>query len=170
MDHATAAAALLATHFATSLFPLTIRLIPVITEIGRLIVRFRRAELTPQSCHQFETQLHDQLRELGRIIVEWTFNHLEPHDRRDMPSQMCLQGVWYRRRSKTPNRPAQVDLLGHSHHADPAFKPVGRDSPSAMPHLSGIASLVPAPPGTPGNRPTGHSSTTPSRAASPAPR
>ena len=30
MDHATAAIALLATHFATSLFPLTGRLIPVI--------------------------------------------------------------------------------------------------------------------------------------------
>ena len=45
-----------------------------------------------------------QLRELGRIIVDWTFNHIEPHDRRDMPNQMCFQGVWYRRRSKTPDR------------------------------------------------------------------
>jgi hypothetical protein len=104
MDHATCAALLSATHFATSLFPLTIRLAPVITEVGRLIVRFRRAKTTPQACHQFETQLHDRLRELGRIIVEWTFNHIEPHDRADMPKQMCFQGVWYRRRSKTPNR------------------------------------------------------------------
>jgi hypothetical protein len=104
MDHATSSALLLATHFATSLFPLTVRLIPVITQIGRLIVRFRKSELTPQACHQFETQLHDQLRELGRLIVEWTFNHIEPRDHRDMPNQMCFQGVWYRRRSKTPNR------------------------------------------------------------------
>src|SRR5208337_4867082 len=104
MDHAKCATLLSATHFATSLVPLTVRLIPLITQIGRLIVRFRRAELTPQACHQFETQLHDQLRELGRIIVEWTFNHIEPHDHRDMPNQMCFQGVWYRRRSKTPNR------------------------------------------------------------------
>ncbi len=104
MDHATSSVILLATHFATSLFPLTVRLIPVITQIGRLIVRFRKSELTPQACHQFETQLHDQLRELGRIIVEWTFNHIEPRDRRDMPNQMCFQGVWYRRRSKTSKR------------------------------------------------------------------
>ena len=104
MDHATSVRPLLATPFVTSLSPLTVRLIPVITRIGQLIARFRRADVTPQACHQFETQLHDQLRELGRIIVEWTFNHIEPHDRRDMPSQMCLQGVWYRRRSKTPNR------------------------------------------------------------------
>jgi hypothetical protein len=104
VDYATCCALLSATHFATSLCPLTVRLVPVITEVGRLIVRFRRAEPTPQGCHQFETQLHDQLRELGRIIVEWTFNHIEPHDRRDMPNQICFQGVWYRRKKKTPNR------------------------------------------------------------------
>jgi hypothetical protein len=51
MDHATCAALLSATHFATSLLPLTVRLIPVIAEVGRLIVRFRRTELTPQLCH-----------------------------------------------------------------------------------------------------------------------
>ena len=104
MDHATCFRLLSATHFATSLLSLTVRLIPVFTAIGRLIVGFRRAELTPQVCHQFETQLHAQLRELGRIIVAWTFNHIEPRDRRDMPNPMYFQGVWYRRRSKTPNR------------------------------------------------------------------
>jgi hypothetical protein len=104
MDHATCAAALSATYFATSLLPLTVRLIPVIAEVGRLIVRFGRAEATPELCHQFETQMQDRLRELGRLIVEWTFNHIEPHDRADMPKQTRFQGVWYRRRSKTPNR------------------------------------------------------------------
>jgi hypothetical protein len=104
MDHATCAALLSATHFATSLLPLTVRLVPVITEVGRLIVRFRRADSTPQLCHQFESQLREQLQELGRLIMEWAFNHIEPHDRADMPKQMCFQGVWYRRRSKTPNR------------------------------------------------------------------
>ena len=104
MDHATCFRRLSATHFATSLLPLTVRLIPVLTAIGRLIVGFRRAVLTPQVCRQFETQLLAQLRELGRIIVDWTFNHIEPRDRRDMPNPMCFQGVWYRRRSKTANR------------------------------------------------------------------
>jgi hypothetical protein len=104
MDHATCLRQLSATHFASSLFPLTVRLVPVIFQIGRLLVRFRRADLTPQAGHQFETQLQEQLRELGRIIVEWTFNHLEPHDKKDLPNQMSFQGVWYRRRSKTPNR------------------------------------------------------------------
>src|SRR5205814_855747 len=104
MDHAACVHLLLATPFATSLLALTVRLVPVITQIGRLIVRFRRADLTPQACHQFETQLQELLRELGRIIVEWTFNHLEPRDKKDMPNEICFQGLWYRRRFKSPNR------------------------------------------------------------------
>ena len=104
MNHPTCAEPLLTTHFATSLSALTVRLVPLITEIGRLIVSFRRADLTPQAGYRFETRLQELLRELGRIIVEWTFNHLEPHDCRDLPGQIESGGTWYRRRSKTPNR------------------------------------------------------------------
>ena len=43
-----AVTALLATPFAAALLPLTIRLLPVITRIGTLIVHFRHAEPTPQ--------------------------------------------------------------------------------------------------------------------------
>ncbi len=104
MDHATCSRLLMATHFATSLRPLTTRLIPLITELGRLIVHFRRADLTPRAGHRFETRLQELLRELGRVILEWTFNHLEPHDRTDRPGQIESGGTWYRRRCKTPNR------------------------------------------------------------------
>src|SRR5262245_28968175 len=93
MDYAIGCRLLLATHFATSLFPLTVCLIATLTDIGRLIVRFRRAGLTPQPGHRFETQWHDLLRELGRIIVEWTFNHLEPRDRQDMPKEIDFQAT-----------------------------------------------------------------------------
>jgi hypothetical protein len=86
------------------LLPLTARLIPVITELGHLIVPFRRAAPTPRAGHHFETRLQELLRELGRIIVEWTLNHLEPHDRTDRPAQIESGGIWYRRRSKTPDR------------------------------------------------------------------
>jgi hypothetical protein len=104
MDHATCSRLLSATHFATSLLPLTARLIPLIAELGRLIVHFRRADPTPQASHRFETRLQESLRETGRIIVEWTLNHLEPHDRTDLPGQIESGGTWYRRRSKTANR------------------------------------------------------------------
>jgi hypothetical protein len=104
MDHATCFRLLAATHFATSLLPLTARLVPVITELGRLIVPFRRADPSPRTCHRFETRLQEVLREFGRIILEWTFNHLEPHDRERLPGQIESGGTWYRRRSRTPNR------------------------------------------------------------------
>ena len=104
MDHTIAAAALLATPFAASLFPLTLRLLPVITRIGQLIVSFRAAEHTPSTCHHFERQLQDMLRELGQIIIEWVYNHLEPEDHHFMPNHLQFDGNWYRRRDKTPNR------------------------------------------------------------------
>src|SRR5262249_28217206 len=95
---------LLATHFATSLFPLTVRLAPLLTEIGLTLVGFRRADPTPRACHRFEARLQEQLRELGRIVIEWIFNHLEPRDRAELPGQIESHGTWSRRRSKTPNR------------------------------------------------------------------
>jgi hypothetical protein len=104
MDHAIAATALLATPFAASLFPLTLQLLPVITRIGQLIVTFCAAEHTPSTCHHFEVQLQDALRELGRIIVEWIYNHIEPEDHLLMPNHLQFDGNWYRRRDKTRNR------------------------------------------------------------------
>jgi hypothetical protein len=104
MDHATVCATLLATPFAVSLLPLTWRLLPVISQAAQLIVAFHAAEPTPSACHQFETQLQATLRELGRIILEWTYNHLEPDDRLLMPDHLRFDGDWYRRRDKTPNR------------------------------------------------------------------
>ena len=104
MDHATVTATLLATPFAASLLPLTLKLLPVISRVAQLIVAFRAAEPTPAACHHFETQLQATLRELGRIIVEWTYNHLEPDDRHLMPDHLRFDGDWFRRRAKTPNR------------------------------------------------------------------
>ena len=104
MDQATVVVTLLATPFAAALGPLTVQLLPVISRIGQLIVGFRAAPLTPSACYQFETQIHDALRELGRIIVEWTYNHIEPDDGHLMPDHLHFDGDWYRRRDKTPNR------------------------------------------------------------------
>jgi hypothetical protein len=104
MDHATCATALLATPFAASLLPLTFRLLPVLSRIGLLIVQFHQATPTPQSCYEFESQLSQQLRELGRIIVEWVYNHFEPDHPPGMPRHLHVDGTWYRRRAKTANR------------------------------------------------------------------
>jgi hypothetical protein len=104
MDHATVSALLLATPCAAAFGPLLIELLPVLTRIAQLILTFRAAEPTPASCYHFETQLQDALRELGRVLVQWTYNHLEPDDRHLMPAHLRFDGDWYRRRAQTPNR------------------------------------------------------------------
>jgi hypothetical protein len=53
---------------------------------------------------QFETELQELLRELGRRIVQWTLNGLEPEQRCDMPHQFLWNGDYYRRRNKSPLR------------------------------------------------------------------
>ena len=112
MDHATVATALLATSFASSLLPLTIRLLPGISQVARLIVAFRATAPTPAACHTFETQLHDALRELGRIIVEWTFNKFEPDDPLLLPHHLRFDGDWYRRCKKKSPRRSVATLFG----------------------------------------------------------
>ena len=104
MDHATLATALLATTFASSLLPLSLRLLPVIVQIGQLVSDFRAAETTPSLSYDFEIKLQALLREVGRLIIEWTYNQLEPNDRCLMPNHLRFDDEWYRRRNKTPNR------------------------------------------------------------------
>jgi hypothetical protein len=104
MDYATLASALLATPFALTLLPLTVRLLPVIHQIGKLVSDFTAADPEPLSCYYFETQLQALLREVGRIIIEWVYNRLEPDDRLLMPNHLRFDGDWYRCRAKTANR------------------------------------------------------------------
>jgi len=133
MDHATVAVTLLATPFAASLLPLTLRLLPVVTQIAQLIVAFHAAELTPSACHHFETQLQATLRELGRIIVAWTYNHIEPDDRLLIPAHLRFDGDWYRRGSKkTPNR-SVATLFGTITLWRYLYRPIHGVDPSIFP-------------------------------------
>ena len=80
------------------------RLWPVVLRIVRLMWWFRRSEVTPAGTFEFECRLRDLLGEVGRLIVEWSFNQLEPDDRLEMPGQFLWQGDYYRRRRKSPLR------------------------------------------------------------------
>ena len=85
---------------------LLIELWPVMLQIARLVSGLRREEPSPEATFRFETNLQDLLREMGRVIVQWTFNHLEPEDilSRKMPSLLRYDGEYYRRRKKSPMR------------------------------------------------------------------
>jgi hypothetical protein len=86
------------------------RLWPVFLQIVRQIRWFRGGEITPQATDEFERKLQDLLREVGRIIVEWTFNNLEPDDDSLMPPQICWQGEYYTRcKTRSPLR--RLDCL-----------------------------------------------------------
>lgn len=72
--------------------------------IARLIRGFRRGDISPTALLHFEIELQGLLRELGRRIVQWTVNGLEPKERLEMPGQFLWDGEYYRRRSMSPLR------------------------------------------------------------------
>lgn len=43
-----------------------------------LVAAFRTQPTTPAATHQFEQQLQEHVRELARVVTQWTYNHLEP--------------------------------------------------------------------------------------------
>ena len=73
-------------------------------EIAGLAAAFLPQLPTPTSTHQFENDLAERLRALGRAVVEWTYNHVEPDDPQAMPPHVVWQGNAYRRKPKSPNR------------------------------------------------------------------
>lgn len=104
MTLCTLAALLLATPFATECFELSCRLLPLIVEVGKLMQQFRKAGPTPQSTRELEVQLQELARKMCREIVEWVYNHCEATKLELMPTQICFEGEYYRRRDKSPNR------------------------------------------------------------------
>jgi len=104
MTLCTLSALLLASPFAADLLGLTARLVPLLSEAGRLIRQFRAAGPSPEGTARFEQELQRLAREVCREVVAWVYNHLEPDDAAQMPARLGWQGEWYRRRAKSPCR------------------------------------------------------------------
>jgi len=106
MKECTVAATLLAIPpFSRLPLDLLRRLCGPVEAIVLLICQFRSTEATPQSAFEFEQRLGHLLMEVGRCIVEFKYNDLEPPDRNLLPPQIELAGVWYQRMyRKTANR------------------------------------------------------------------
>lgn len=79
---------------------------PVVLRVAWLIFRFRRGEKSPEAAFAFEVELQSLLREVGRLIVQWSWNRLEPDDNhwQEMPRLFAWDGQFYRRRKKSPLR------------------------------------------------------------------
>jgi len=67
---------------------------------AKLIAQCLEEEPTPQKMTTFEQALSALLREVGRRIMAWVLNHMEPECPEAMPSRLWLQGQAYRRRRK----------------------------------------------------------------------
>jgi hypothetical protein len=72
-----------------------------VVAILRRVRQFRCGEITPHNAQRFESDLQDLLREVSRLIVQWTFNQLESEERFQMPGQFLWQGEFYRRHEKS---------------------------------------------------------------------
>jgi hypothetical protein len=85
---------------ATTLQPLVGQLSGSLAHGVRLIEQFRQDEPTPQKMGEFEQELRELLREVGRRIMAWVLNRLEPEASDEAPSLLRLEGRLYRRRRK----------------------------------------------------------------------
>src|SRR6266478_1722336 len=83
------------TGSAAAPLPLEDHLQPVIEQILTLAAGFREAAVSPETTLQFEQQLQLRLREMGRQVLQHTYNALEPHDVHALPKHVRFAGGCY---------------------------------------------------------------------------
>ncbi len=84
--------------------PLLGTLAGVFTAIVTLVREFRQAAPTPEKTHSFETKLHALVLEIGRVIMEWILNDVEPAAPEEALPRLEFEGQEYRRKPKSYNR------------------------------------------------------------------
>src|SRR5215475_7484324 len=103
MMHPTPIKTLLTTTFES----LVTQLSGLLAQGTRLLERFIKAEPMPATTMAFERALSRLLREVGRRIMAWALNRLEPEADDEAPSRVVFEGRLYRRRK----HPHEVDTL-----------------------------------------------------------
>jgi hypothetical protein len=76
------------TLLTTTLHPLVVQLSSSLAHGARLIDPWLHQEPTPQKMATFEQELRLLLREVGRRIMAWVLNQLEPQRPEEMPSRL----------------------------------------------------------------------------------
>jgi hypothetical protein len=74
----------------------------------RLIAQFVQDEPTPQKMMTFERELSALLRAVGRRIMAWVLNRLEPANDDEAPSRVQFEGRLSRRRRQHPRSVATL--------------------------------------------------------------
>jgi hypothetical protein len=104
MIHPTPTKVLLTTTFE----PLVMQLSGALARGVRLIDQFVQDEPTPEQMMAFEHDLSALLRDVGRQIMAWALNRLEPANDDEAPSRVEYMGRLYRRRRQHPNQVATL--------------------------------------------------------------
>jgi hypothetical protein len=82
---------------------------PALARIHALIDTLRQGTLSPLAIAQFEKELQQATREMGRLATQWAYNHLEPTDANALPDAVHADGSRFRRLTK--KTPQQVSTL-----------------------------------------------------------
>src|ERR671916_1021106 len=91
------------TLLTTTFNSLVMQLSSLLARGTRLLERFVHAEPTPATTMAFERELSELLREVGRRIMAWTLNRLEPDADNAAPLRVSFEGRLYRRRRQHPH-------------------------------------------------------------------
>lgn len=77
--------------------PLEDRLQPALQQVLDLAGAFRAGPVSPETTLQFEQRLQQHLQELGRQVVQHTYNAVEPADVYALPGHVRFEGSLYTR-------------------------------------------------------------------------
>lgn len=127
MIHLTPIKTLLTTTFE----PLVMQLSGALARGARLIDQFVQHEPTPQQMMAFEHDLSDLLRDVGKRIMAWALNRLEPTTDDEAPSRVEYEGRLDRRRRQHPNQVGT--LFGPVKLWRRLYEPLGRGGRSIHP-------------------------------------
>lgn len=108
MPHSTRIAILEAIPIAPMLAPLLEVLVPLWKTLSEKLEAFRTEALTPQATYDLEQTVNENLREQGRLLMQWLCNHLESSVPEHNPRRIVCEGTVYRRRQRHPNTVATL--------------------------------------------------------------
>jgi hypothetical protein len=76
---------------------------PIVSRLRKLLEEFTKEPVNATAAFELERHIQMELRELGRVGVEWAFNHVEPNQGDRVPPHVEFEaGVYTRIKRKTP--------------------------------------------------------------------
>jgi hypothetical protein len=119
----------------------------VLQRVYHVLQEFGRQPISPQAAFDLEQHLREELRELGRVGLEWALNELESKPEQEAPVHVEFESLSYTRvRRRTPQEVSTT--FGKIRLWRTAYRPMNKTGdPSIFPlqqHLGIVAGATPA--------------------------